>query len=103
MKVKTNLPKAQKNHEKIDLPTPGISARVNPFVNLPVLLQTLQNDLKSLSQRERQVFELRGQGLLEKEIADQLHIDINSVKTYVHRANKKLSASLTHAMTKKSR
>lgn len=57
-----------------------------------------------LTQRERQVIDLIGQGLSNKEIAAQLHIAIHTVKSHVHNVLEKLAlhtrlevAAFTHA------
>ncbi|MEE1295643.1 MAG: response regulator transcription factor [Bifidobacterium sp.] len=43
-----------------------------------------------LSERELQVLRLYAQGMTSREIADQLHISLNSVFTFTHRAARKL-------------
>jgi LuxR family maltose regulon positive regulatory protein len=46
----------------------------------------------SLSERERELYELLRQGLSKKEIAGHLHISINTVKTHVKNIYRKLDA-----------
>ncbi len=43
-----------------------------------------------LADRERQVFELTGQGLSIREIANQLHVEVKTVETYRARIKEKL-------------
>ena len=57
-----------------------------------------------LTNRERQVVELLGEGLSNKEIATRLHIAIHTVKSHVHNVLEKLAlrsrlevAAFTHA------
>ncbi|HEX9165004.1 MAG TPA: response regulator transcription factor [Gemmatimonadales bacterium] len=57
-----------------------------------------------LTQRERQVIDLLGEGLSNKEIATRLHIAVHTVKSHVHNVLEKLSlhsrlevAAFTHA------
>ncbi len=44
-----------------------------------------------LTQRERQVIDLLGEGLSNKEISDRLHIAIHTVKSHVHNVLEKLA------------
>jgi len=46
-----------------------------------------------LSQKEKEVLELLAKGFLYKEIGDQLHISINTVKQHIHRLYEKLHVS----------
>jgi DNA-binding NarL/FixJ family response regulator len=57
-----------------------------------------------LTNRERQVIDLLGEGLSNKEIATRLHIAVHTVKSHVHNVLEKLAlrsrlevAALTHA------
>jgi DNA-binding NarL/FixJ family response regulator len=46
--------------------------------------------LDSLSDRELQIFELLGEGLSRHQVAERLHLDINTVETYRARIKEKL-------------
>jgi len=46
--------------------------------------------VESLAEREIQVFELTGQGLTTRQIAEQLYIDVKTVETYRGRIKEKL-------------
>lgn len=52
--------------------------------------QTIDNVLRTLSDRERDCFLLRIQGLRLREIADELNISLSSVQTYIERADEKI-------------
>ncbi|MGB5104271.1 MAG: response regulator transcription factor [Steroidobacteraceae bacterium] len=61
-------------------------------------------DAVRLTQRERQVIDLLGEGLSNKEIATRLHIAVHTVKSHVHNVLEKLAlrsrlevAAFTHA------
>jgi NarL family two-component system response regulator LiaR len=49
--------------------------------------------LKSLSPRELEVLQLIAKGLHNQQIADNLHVSLNTVKTHVRRVMKKLKVS----------
>lgn len=53
-----------------------------------------------LAEREMQVFELTGQGLSTREIAEQLRIDIKTVDTYRKRIKEKLNLESSSALLK---
>ena len=62
-----------------------------------------------LTNRERQVIDLLGEGLSNKEIATRLHIAVHTVKSHVHNVLEKLAlhsrlevAAFTHAASNKS-
>lgn len=46
--------------------------------------------LRTLTPREREVLELLGRGLSNREIADELYIEVGTVKTHVHHLLRKL-------------
>ena len=54
--------------------------------------QFLQN-VKTLSQAERNVFDLYIRGYKAQEIADELHLSINTIKTHNRRIFAKLNVS----------
>ena len=54
--------------------------------------QFLQN-VKTLSQAERNVFDLYIRGYKAQEIADELHLSINTIKTHYRRIFAKLNVS----------
>jgi DNA-binding NarL/FixJ family response regulator len=53
-----------------------------------------------LAEREMQVFELTGQGLSTREIAEQLRIDMKTVDTYRKRIKEKLNLESSSALLK---
>lgn len=66
-------------------------------------------DAVSLTNRERQVIDLLGEGLSNKEIATRLHIAVHTVKSHVHNVLEKLAlrsrlevAAFTHAAGRES-
>lgn len=72
--------------------------------NLAVTHPTRVMETVRLTQRERQVIDLLGEGLSNKEIAIRLHIAVHTVKSHVHNVLEKLSlhsrlevAAFTHA------
>lgn len=52
--------------------------------------QGLDSEKEGLSAREQQVLSLLAQGLLYKEIADKLNLNVFTVKTYTRRIYEKL-------------
>lgn len=46
-----------------------------------------------LTQRQKQILILSGQGLTEREIAERLHISYDTVRVHVENAKRKLGAS----------
>jgi len=74
--------------------------------NVPLADRTRVMETVRLTQRERQVIDLLGEGLSNKEIAIRLHIAVHTVKSHVHNVLEKLSlhsrlevAAFTHAET----
>jgi DNA-binding NarL/FixJ family response regulator len=72
--------------------------------NVQLKNRTQAIDTVRLTQRERQVIDLLGEGLSNKEIAIRLHIAVHTVKSHVHNVLEKLSlhsrlevAAFTHA------
>ena len=72
--------------------------------NVHLKSRTQAMDTVRLTQRERQVIDLLGEGLSNKEIAIRLHIAVHTVKSHVHNVLEKLSlhsrlevAAFTHA------
>jgi RNA polymerase sigma factor (sigma-70 family) len=59
-------------------------------------MQMMHNILDKLSEKQKVVFVLREiEGLSYKEITEQLDIELNQVKTDLHRARKYLRAELS--------
>ncbi len=52
--------------------------------------ETADGEMVELSQREREVLELLARGYLYKEIAEMLHISVQTVNTYIRRIYEKL-------------
>jgi DNA-binding NarL/FixJ family response regulator len=48
------------------------------------------DQMESLSQREREILQLLSEGLLYKEIADQLSISVSTVRQHIHKIYEKL-------------
>ena len=63
-----------------------------PDETAPMFEQFLQN-VKTLSQAERKVFDLYIRGYKAQEIADELHLSINTIKTHNRRIFAKLNVS----------
>ena len=63
-----------------------------PDETAPMFEQFLQN-VKTLSQAERNVFDLYIRGYKAQEIADELHLSINTIKTHNRRIFAKLNVS----------
>jgi len=61
------------------------------FVRRPVLRPT-KRDLDLLTNREREVLALVGQGLSNREIAEELHLTVGTVKTHIGHLLAKLEA-----------
>ena len=51
------------------------------------------HDFPGLSQRESEVLVLIGRGLSNQEIAEQLYVSVNSVKTYIRQVYAKTGAT----------
>jgi DNA-binding NarL/FixJ family response regulator len=56
-------------------------------------IETTFNETADLTPRESEILELIGQGLTNQEIADQLVIELGTVKNHVHRILQKLEVS----------
>lgn len=52
--------------------------------------KVVDEPIRSLADRELQVFELTGRGLNTRQISEQLHIGVKTVETYRHRIREKL-------------
>lgn len=52
-----------------------------------------------LSNRELEVYQLFGQGLKKREIADQLNLSVKTIETYVENIKKKMDFSSSHDIT----
>jgi FixJ family two-component response regulator len=57
-----------------------------------LLLNSIRARYQSLSDRERQVFEMVTQGMMNKEIADELHLSLVTVKLYRRQVMEKMQA-----------
>ena len=59
------------------------------------------SEMESLSKREREILALLAQGFMYKEIADQLHISMSTVRAHLHAVYEKLHVqSRTQAVVK---
>lgn len=56
------------------------------------VLKSLRACFASLSERERQVFELVSEGMMNKEIAEELHLSVVTVKLYRRQLMEKMQA-----------
>ncbi len=52
-----------------------------------------------LSNRELEVYQLFGQGLKKREIAEQLNLSVKTIETYVENIKKKMAFSSSHEIT----
>ncbi len=52
-----------------------------------------------LSNRELEVYQLFGQGMKKREIADSLNLSVKTIETYVENIKKKMSLGSTHEIT----
>jgi len=59
--------------------------------NVATLSKARALESVSLTNRERQVIELLGEGLSNKEIATRLHVAVHTVKSHVHNILEKLA------------
>ena len=59
--------------------------------NIPLANKTKIRDSVRLTNRERQVIDLLGEGLSNKEISSRLHIAVHTVKSHVHNVLEKLA------------
>ena len=67
-----------------------VNAKTGEFYHLPK-----DNPYTNLSLREQEILQLLAQGLISKQIADQLFISVNTVNTHRQRILEKLSVSNT--------
>ncbi|MEM7313719.1 MAG: response regulator transcription factor [Planctomycetota bacterium] len=68
-----------------------IDSRVAKFVFNSLRSQLPQNELQdALSPRELEILKLLGDGLVKKEVAQELSISVNTVATYIRRIYEKL-------------
>lgn len=59
----------------------------------------LTSPVDVLSNRELEVYQLFGQGLKKREIADQLNLSVKTIETYVENIKKKMNFSSSHEIT----
>lgn len=72
---------------------PRVTRRlIEEYVRSPDPTRTLSRDLAGVTDREREVLVLVGQGLTNNEIAGTLHISVATAKTHVSRLLGKLNA-----------
>lgn len=72
---------------------PRVTRRlIEEYVRSPDPTRTLSRDLADVTEREREVLVLVGQGLTNNEIAGALHISLATAKTHVSRLLSKLNA-----------
>jgi DNA-binding NarL/FixJ family response regulator len=71
--------------------SPSVTRRlIEEFVHMPAASGAPAPGLESLTEREREVLELIGRGLANREIADRLFLSMATVKTHVNRVFAKL-------------
>lgn len=75
----------------------GLGHLRGPSGGVPEAVEELQRLLSLLTSREREVLLLRLQALKYREIAEQLGVSVNSVKTLLARALKKLRVATSPA------
>ena len=76
-------------------PSPRAARYVDPRLRPALLSRRITERLPSLSNREREVLDLLAQGLTGEEVAEQLVLSAETVKTHIRNAMAKLEA--THA------
>lgn len=66
----------------------------------PVMQPSPRHRLPGITHRQKDVLRLRAQGLSQQQVADRLNLSIDTVKTHIQNARRRLGAkSLTHAVT----
>jgi DNA-binding NarL/FixJ family response regulator len=71
--------------------SPSVTRRlIEEFVQMPDAQGASANELAALTDREREVLELMGRGLANRDIADRLFLSMATVKTHVNRVFAKL-------------
>ncbi len=87
-------------HDEKALISPKIAAalmsRVAELAQIATETRTELGGPADLTPREREILELIGQGLTNQQIADQLVIEVGTVKNHVHNILQKLDASNRH-------
>lgn len=83
-------------HEKAHL-SPEVAYRLmSKVAEFSQLLDDIEvgiDEISQLTPREREILELVGKGLSNQEIADQLYIELGTVKNHVHSILKKLNVN----------
>ncbi|MCX5771716.1 MAG: response regulator transcription factor [Candidatus Hydrogenedentes bacterium] len=61
-----------------------------------------EDSLDELSNRELEVFQLIGQGLGTRQIAEQLHLSVKTIETYRESVKRKLNLSTTSELVRRA-
>jgi DNA-binding NarL/FixJ family response regulator len=69
---------------------------LNRFVTKQTDIET--SPLESLSNRELEVFQLIGQGLRTRKIAEQLNLSVKTIETYIDHIKKKMNFDNSHVL-----